>query len=166
MVDALCWFHEGLTFSSAYTALFRLQCSSKEQALWMNGSFWVFVSASFGDVPKTWAAKEGQKKSSCPLKTLTSLNKEVRPFFLGDNSIWSLTLCFFPLAITAFGGTEGYFSLAIIGFGAFGFIVPKYCYRLGKSGQEESGLLSLRSVKFVSAILGPENGPERRKLTN
>ena len=24
------------------------------------------------------------------LKTLTSLNKEVRPFFLGDNSIWSL----------------------------------------------------------------------------
>ena len=23
------------------------------------------------------------------LKTLTSLNKEVRPFFLGDNSIWS-----------------------------------------------------------------------------
>ena len=25
-----------------------------------------------------------------PLPTLTSLNKEVRPFFLGDNSIWSL----------------------------------------------------------------------------
>ena len=24
-----------------------------------------------------------------PLKTLTSLNKEARPFFLGDNSIWS-----------------------------------------------------------------------------
>ena len=24
------------------------------------------------------------------LKTLTSLNKEVRPFFLGDNSIWRL----------------------------------------------------------------------------
>ena len=24
-----------------------------------------------------------------PLKTLTSLNKEVRRFFLGDNSIWS-----------------------------------------------------------------------------
>ena len=23
------------------------------------------------------------------LKTLTSLNKEVRPFFLGENSIWS-----------------------------------------------------------------------------
>ena len=26
---------------------------------------------------------------SATLKTLTSLNKEVRPFFLGDNSIWS-----------------------------------------------------------------------------
>ena len=26
---------------------------------------------------------------SVSLKTLTSLNKEVRPFFLGDNSIWS-----------------------------------------------------------------------------
>ena len=33
---------------------------------------------------------------------------------------------FLPLAITAFGGPEGYFSLAIIAFGAFEFIVPKY----------------------------------------
>ena len=31
------------------------------------------------------------------------------------------------------GGPEGYFSLAIIAFGAFGFIVPKYHYRLGKT---------------------------------
>ena len=31
-----------------------------------------------------------------------------------------------PLAIAAFGGLEGYFCLAIIAFGAFGFIVPKY----------------------------------------
>ena len=37
---------------------------------------------------------------------------------------------FLPLAITAFGGPEGYF--AIIAFGAFEFIVPKYYYRLGK----------------------------------
>ena len=29
-----------------------------------------------------------------------------------------------PLAITAFGGPEGYYNLAIIAFGAFGFIVP------------------------------------------
>ena len=30
-----------------------------------------------------------QSTASFSLKTLTSLNKEVRPFFLGDNSIWS-----------------------------------------------------------------------------
>ena len=51
------------------------------------------------------------------LKTLTSLNKEVRSFFLSDNSIWSFPL-FLPLAIAAFGAPEGYFSLAIIAFGA------------------------------------------------
>ena len=39
---------------------------------------------------------------------------------------------FLPLAITAFGGTEGFFSLAIIAFGAFGFIVPKYDSCLGR----------------------------------
>ena len=36
---------------------------------------------------------------------------------------------FLPLAITAFGGPEGYFSLAIIAFGAFQFIVTNYYYR-------------------------------------
>ena len=35
-------------------------------------------------------------------------------------------LLFLPLAITAFGGLEGHFTLAIIAFGAFDFIVPKY----------------------------------------
>ena len=39
---------------------------------------------------------------------------------------------FLPLAITPFGGPEGYFSLAIIAFGAFGLSVPKYLCRLGK----------------------------------
>ena len=83
------------------------------------------------------------KKLAClklPLKTLTSLNKEVRPFFLGENSIWSFPL-FLPLAITAFGGPEGYFSLATIAFGAFQFIVPKYYYRLEKMEFKESGVL-------------------------
>ena len=70
-------------------------------------------------------------KGAQTLKTLTSLNKEVRQFFLGDNSTWHFPP-FLPLAITAFGGPEGYFSLAIIAFGAFEFIVPKYFYRLGK----------------------------------
>ena len=40
---------------------------------------------------------------------------------------------FRPLAITAFGGPEGCFGLAIIAFGAFEFILPKYHYRLGKT---------------------------------
>ena len=32
--------------------------------------------------------RQPKKTVSWPLKALTSLNKEVRPFFLGDNSIW------------------------------------------------------------------------------
>ena len=48
---------------------------------------------------------------------------------------------FLPLATTAFGGPEGYFGLAIIEFGAFQFVVPKYYCRLGKREFEESGLL-------------------------
>ena len=48
---------------------------------------------------------------------------------------------FLPLAITAFGAPEGYFSLAIIAFGAFGFIVPKCYDRLGKMEFKESSLL-------------------------
>ena len=43
---------------------------------------------------------------------------------------------FLPLAITAFGGPEGYFSLAIIAFGAFQSFVPKYYCRLEKKGNE------------------------------
>ena len=46
------------------------------------------------------------------------------------------------LSDTAFAGPEGYFCLAIIAFGAFEFIVPKYDYRLGKNGK----LLSLDSL--------------------
>ena len=58
------------------------------------------------------------------LKTLTSLSQECRPFFLGDNSIWSFPIVS-SLAITAFGTPGGYLSLAIIAFGVFEFIVPK-----------------------------------------
>ena len=39
---------------------------------------------------------------------------------------------FLPLAITAPGDPESYFSLAIIAFGAFQFIASKYYDRLGK----------------------------------
>ena len=50
---------------------------------------------------------------------------------------------FLPLVITAFGGSEGYCSLAIIAFGASQFIVPKYSYRLGKMETKESSLLTV-----------------------
>ena len=48
---------------------------------------------------------------------------------------------FLPLAITAFGGLEGCLSLAIIAFGAFESVVPKYYCRLGKREMNESRLL-------------------------
>ena len=59
------------------------------------------------------------------LENPNPLNKEVRPFFLGDNRLGVFPL-FLPLAIRAFGGPESYFSLAMIAFGAFELIVPKY----------------------------------------
>ena len=50
-------------------------------------------------------------------------------------------MLFLPLAITACGGPEGCFSLAIIAFGAFGLIVPKYYYHLGKIDKRSLGSL-------------------------
>ena len=78
---------------------------------------------------------------SSALKTLTSLNKESRPFGGFPH--------FLPLAITAFGGPEGYSCLAIKAFGAFGFIVPKCYYRLGKmeGTKKEPRLLNLRRLR-------------------
>ena len=74
------------------------------------------------------------------MKTLTPLNKEVRPFFLSDNSIWSLP-SLSSLSDYSIWRSWGLFSLAIIAFGAFEFIVPKYYYRLGKMESKESRLL-------------------------
>ena len=69
----------------------------------------------------SWPAAPAFKKVHSS-KTLTSFNKESGPFFLDDNSIWS----FLSVEITAFAGPESYFSLAIIAFGAFEFIVHEY----------------------------------------
>ena len=52
-------------------------------------------------------------------------SKPVRLFSLSATALGIFPL-FLPLAIAAFGGPEGCFRLAIIGFGAFGFIVPEY----------------------------------------
>ena len=89
-------------------------------------------------------------KPPLSLKTLTSLNKEVWLFFLGDNSIWRFPLLL-PLAITAFGGANGYFCLAIRAFGAFGFICPKYLYRLGKNGKRSLDSLTLRLLNALNS---------------
>ena len=62
-----------------------------------------------------------------PLQTLTSLNKEVRLFLLGDNDIGSFLSV---SSLSRLQHLEG--SLAIIAFGALQFIVPKYHDRLGK----------------------------------
>ena len=75
------------------------------------------------------------------LKTPTSLNKEVRPFFLCDNSIWSFPSVSFLSDYSIFGGSEGYFILAIIASGAFELIVPDCYYRLGKMESKGSRLL-------------------------
>ena len=85
-------------------------------------------------------------RTCLPLKTQTSLNKESRPFFLGDTPHLEFSLCFFAQPLQHVG-PEGYFhfSLAIIAFGAFEFIVPKLL-SLRKHGQEESRLRHVRRL--------------------
>ena len=85
-----------------------------------------FVRPHFPSPEKNSTQEFGSEiRASKTLKTRTSLNKEVRPFFLSDKGIWSFPSVF-PLAITAFGGPEGYFSLAITAIGAFSVPCPKY----------------------------------------
>ena len=60
---------------------------------------------------------------------------------------------FLPLAITAFGRPEGYFSRAIIAFGAFGVHCPQILLALRKNGQEESRLLNLTRLRSSRNLL-------------
>ena len=63
-------------------------------------------------------------------------------------SIWRVfSLFYLSVAITAFGGPEGYFNLAIRALGAFVFIVPKYDHRLGQMDIKESRLLKFRRFR-------------------
>ena len=66
------------------------------------------------------------------MNALASLNKERKPFFLGDKSIWSFRSVSSLSDYSSFEGPGQHFSLAIISFGTFEFIVPKCAYRLGK----------------------------------
>ena len=77
--------------------------------------------------PEAFIPRTSEPSTACYL-----LKKEVRPFFLGDNSIMQSFPSVSSLSDHSIGGPECYFNLAIIAFGAFGFIVPKYCYRLGE----------------------------------
>ena len=122
--------------------------ASGEQKVWQRNSVALFlvklrwVFQHFCPEPYIFMCfTMGSLQGHCSLKTLTSLNKEVRPLFLSDNSIWS-----FP----SFSSLSDYsiwrswrlsFSLAITAFGAFGFVVPIYYYRLGK--MDKRGLDSL-----------------------
>ena len=65
------------------------------------------------------------------MKTLTSLDKEVRLFFLSDNR-FGVSPLFLLLAITGFGGPESYCSLAIKAFGALGSVSPHTIIALEK----------------------------------
>ena len=59
------------------------------------------------------------------------MSLKVRPFSYATIAFGVFPL-FLPLAITACGGPETYFSLAIIAFGAFQFSILKYYYRWGE----------------------------------
>ena len=80
------------------------------------------------------------------LRTLTPLNKESRPFFLGDSSIWSFTSVS-SLSNYSVGVPEGYLSLAIIAIEASESIIPEYYYRLGK--RRRGGLRSSRCFQGI-----------------
>ena len=79
-----------------------------------------------GQVGSAALALAERQWSCLALKTLTSLNKEVRPFFLSENSILSFpsvsSLCDYSI----WEVLKAIFCPAIIAFAAFQFIVPKY----------------------------------------
>ena len=107
--------------------------------------------SSQSPVSGIWSPGPGPRKCGHPLKTLTSLNKEGRPFFLSDNSISSYPSVS-SLSDYCIGCPEGYFSLAIIAFGAFGCPCPQILLSLRKHGQEESRLLNLRRLGFSRSL--------------
>ena len=54
-----------------------------------------------------------------------------------------------PLATTAFGGAEGYFSLAIVAFEVFEFIVLKYSDWLGNMDNKRSPDSYMREIDTI-----------------
>ena len=80
------------------------------------------------------------------LKTLTSLNKEVRPFFLGDNSIW-----IFPsvssLSDYSIWRSWGLFWPCDHSIWSIWVRCPQILLSLRRKGLEESRLLNLRRLR-------------------
>ena len=71
--------------------------------------------------------KKGRAKEK-----ITKIHQIFTLQIFGATIVFGVFPLFLPLAITVFGGPEVSFRLAIMVFEAFGSMVPKYYYRLGK----------------------------------
>ena len=95
------------------------------------------------------------------LKTLTSLNKEVRPFCLSDNSIWSFPSVSY-LSDYSIWRSWRLFCPCDHSIWSIWAHCPRFLLSLRKNGQEESGLLNLRrlrSSRFLWYVLMVHQGP-------
>ena len=90
--------HEFQDFSGSFHGVFRV----------FSGYFWG-VSCVFQGVFGVLFPKGSLRT----LKTLTSLKKDVRQFFLGDKGVWSFPLCFFPKRLQHFLAWPSLQSLAV-----------------------------------------------------
>ena len=84
--------------------------------------------------------------SPISLKTLTSLNKEVRPFFLSDNSIWSLASASSHSDYSIWRSWRLFYPCDHSIWGIW-VHCPQILLSLRKNGQEESRLLNLRRLR-------------------
>ena len=67
-------------------------CLQILQTSYLKLILWIWSAKQVQERWRGWflISSAGTRRKRNFLKTLTSLNKEVRPFFLGDNSIWRL----------------------------------------------------------------------------
>ena len=91
------------------------------------------------------------------LKTLTSLNKEVRAFFLSDNSIWSLPSVS-SLSDYSIWRSWRLFYPCDHSTWSIWVDCPQMLLSLRKNGQEESGLLNLRRLRSSRESPPPRPG--------
>ena len=87
------------------------------------------------------STSQGQQSGKNLENPVASLNKEVRVFNLGDNSIGSFPSVSSLSDYSIWRPLAAILAFKTLAFGAFPFIVPTYYYRLGKMGFKESSLL-------------------------